>query len=344
MKTIGITSTIPTEVLLAAGYQPVDLNNIFISDPDPQRYVNIAERDGFPANCCTWIKGIYGVALEQGIDMVMCVTSGDCSNTLMLMEVFQIKGMSTLPFAYSEKPYAPAMQRALELLATTVGTTLDAAEKARQKLERARNMAHELDGLTWRQGVVSGKENHLWLVQASDFLGDVDKYERQLDRLLGDCRKRKPYIDDMLRLAYIGVPPIFARDLYDFIERHGGRVVFNETQRQFAMPSREGSLAQQYISYTYPYSLSDRLGDILPQLQARRIDGVIHYVQSFCHRGIGDIVFRHYINLPILTLEGNQDYALTGQPRTRIEAFLEMLRQRAKKVPTLPSKAAKGIR
>jgi benzoyl-CoA reductase/2-hydroxyglutaryl-CoA dehydratase subunit BcrC/BadD/HgdB len=146
----------------------------------------------------------------------------------------------------------------------------------------------------------------------------------------------------MLRLAYIGVPPIFARDLYDFIERHGGRMVFNEMQRQFAMPHREGTLADQYTSYTYPYSLSGRLNDILPQLQARRIDGVIHYVQSFCHRGIGDIVFRHRIQLPILTLEGNKDYALTEQTKTRIETFLEMLRQRSRSVPSLSSTGSKG--
>ena len=32
MKKIGITTTVPIEVLLAAGYQPVDLNNVFIKE------------------------------------------------------------------------------------------------------------------------------------------------------------------------------------------------------------------------------------------------------------------------------------------------------------------------
>ncbi|GAI09778.1 unnamed protein product, partial [marine sediment metagenome] len=31
MKKIGITTTVPVEILLAAGYQPVDLNNVFIT-------------------------------------------------------------------------------------------------------------------------------------------------------------------------------------------------------------------------------------------------------------------------------------------------------------------------
>ena len=335
MKTIGITTTIPTEVLLAAGYMPADLNNLFISDPNPQRYVNIAERDGFPANCCTWIKGIYGVALDKNIDTVICVTNGDCTNTAMLMEVLRLKGVDTIPFAYPDTPDEAAMQRPLETLASALGTTVEEAEKARRKLERARNMAHELDKLTWQEGVVGGKENHLWLVQASDFLGDVEEYEKQIGSLINDCRQRKPYPGDMLRLAYIGVPPVFAGDLYDFIEGHGARVIFNETQRQFAMPRRGGSLAQQYAAYTYPYSLTDRLNDILPQLQERRIDGVIHYVQSFCHRGIGDIVFRHHIQLPLLTLEGNKDYALAEQSKTRIETFLDIIGQHRSRDPAL---------
>jgi len=135
----------------------------------------------------------------------------------------------------------------------------------------------------------------------------------------------------MLRLAYIGVPPIFARDLYRFLESQGARVVFNEIQRQFAMPrygNQRNSLAQQYSNYTYPYSIFDRLNDILPQLRERRVDAVIHYVQAFCHRGIGDIIFRHRIDLPILTLEGNNDYTLTAHLKTRIEAFLDMVRRR----------------
>lgn len=328
MTEIGITTTIPIEVLLAAGYRPVDLNNVFISDPDPQHFVGIAEQDGFPVNCCAWIKGIYGVAMEQNIDTVMCVTTGDCSNTEMLMEVLRLKGVNAIPFAYPQKPDTTQMRYCLESLAGSLGTTLEAAEKQRKRLGRARRMARELDELTWRGDVVSGWENHYWLVSASDFTGDVGEYERGLEGLLEECRRRKPYPEDTLRLAFIGVPPIFGRDLYDFLERNGARVVFNETQRQFAMPNRCSSLAGQYSKYTYPYSLSAKLDDILPQLKERRVDGVIHYVQTFCHRGIGNIIFRHRIDTPILTLEGNNDYTLSQQARTRIETFLEVLDSR----------------
>ncbi len=327
-KSIGITTTVPIEVLLAAGYRAVDLNNLFIAPPDPERLMLIAERDGFPQNCCSWIKGIYGVCLDRSIERVLCVTTGDCSNTIMLMEVLKLKGLQVIPFAYPDHHDVRRMSHSLEALAEKLGTTLESAERARKRLAPVRALAHRLDELTWTRGVVSGLENHQWLVSTSDFNSDPPQYERQLQQFLSQCHQRQPYTRDMLRLAFVGVPSVFARDLYDYLERNGARVVFNEIQRQFSMPQPGSSLAEQYSAYTYPYSILDRLQDITAELHRRGVEGVIHYVQAFCHRGIGDIIFRRLIDLPILTLEGNADFTLTHHLRTRVEAFLDMLRRR----------------
>ena len=133
MEKIGITTTVPIEVLMAAGYKAVDLNNILVGDPDPGRLVTIAEGAGFPLNCCTWIKGIYGVCIDRCIRDVICVTGGDCSNTLMLMEVLRLKGINTIPFAYPSTPDLSSMVKALEDFAAVMGTTLNAAEKVRRQ-------------------------------------------------------------------------------------------------------------------------------------------------------------------------------------------------------------------
>ncbi len=325
MKKIGITTTVPIEILLAAGYQPVDLNNVFITDPSPERLINIAERAGFPLNCCSWIKGIYGVCMDYGIDTILCVTTGDCSNTIMLMEVLKLKGLRVIPFAYPDQPDIRRMQYALETLAETLGTTLEDANRVRDELKSSRHLALKLDRLTWGQGLVSSWENHLWLVSTSDFNQDYHKYYHQLQKLLAECHQRQSYPTDWLRLAYIGVPSVYGQDLYRYLESNRARVVFNEIQRQFAMPKPGKSLAEQYSNYTYPYSIYQRLKDITTELERRQVDGVIHYVQAFCHRGIGDIIFRDGLKLPILTLEGNDDFFLTNHIKTRIEAFLDMV-------------------
>ena len=332
MKKIGITTTVPIEILLAAGYQPIDLNNVFITDPDPERLVNIAERAGFPLNCCSWIKGIYGVCMDHGIDTILCVTTGDCSNTIMLMEVLKLKGLKVIPFAYPDKPDTQQMEYALQALAEAVDASMDAANRVRAELEPCRYLALKLDELTWKQGLVSGWENHLWLVSASDFNQDYHKYHYELQKLLHQCQQRQPYSPDWPRLAYIGVPSVYGKDLYQYLENNGARVVLNEIQRQFAMPRPGNSLAEQYSNYTYPYSIYDRLKDISTELNRRQVDGVIHYVQAFCHRGIGDIIFRDAIDPPILTLEGNDDFFLTTHIKTRVEAFLDMLQRSRRRV------------
>lgn len=328
MKKMGITTTVPIEVLLAAGYQPVDLNNVLVGDPDPGRLITIAERAGFPLNCCSWIKGIYGVCLDHGIQDVLCVTSGDCSNTIMLMETLKLKGLNAMPFAYPDKPDVHQMQKALEALAAVLGTTLTAAEKVKKELQPCRELALKLDELTWQDNRVGGQKNHLWLVSASDFNGDYYKYQRDLRALIETCSHRLPYPESETRLAYIGVPAVYAGELYRFIEQQGARVVFNEVQRQFAMPEPGSSLAEQYTNYTYPYSIHERINDIKTEIRKRHIDGIIHYVQAFCHRGIGDIVFRSELDLPVLTLEGNADFFLNNHVKTRIEAFLDMIQRK----------------
>jgi len=331
MKKIGITTTVPVEILIAAGYEPVDLNNVLVGESDPGRLITIAERAGFPLNCCSWIKGIYGVALDRGIQDVICVTSGDCSNTIMLRETLKLKGINAMAFAYPDRPDKEQMDYALEKLAAMLGTTLKAAERVRKELQPVRDLDMKLDELTWEDNKANGGENHLWLVSASDFNGDFKKYQKELQVFIDSCSKRQPYPSDEIRLAYIGVPPVYAKELYPFIEKQGARVVFNEIQRQFAMPEPGESLAEQYSNYTYPYSIQERIKDIKTEIQRRRIDGVIHYVQAFCHRGIGDIVFRNAINLPMLTLEGNADFFLNTHIKTRIEAFLDMIQRSYKR-------------
>ncbi|MFC1917328.1 2-hydroxyacyl-CoA dehydratase family protein [Chloroflexota bacterium] len=327
MKKIGITTTVPSEVLLAAGYQPVDLNNVLINEPRPEQMVRIAEKAGFPLNCCAWIKGIYGVCRHYDIDTVVCVTSGDCSNTKILMDVLRRNGIRAISFAYPENPDETQMQAALEKLAGILGTNLDAANQARKDLFPVRQSLRKLDELTWKEGIISGFENHVWLVSSSDFNQDMKQYYRQLKALLPEFQQRQPYPSDYLRLAYIGVPPVYARELYPYLEKNRSRVVFNEIQRQFSMPEPGNTLAEQYMNYTYPYSIEERLRDISREIERRQIDGVIHYVQAFCHRGIADIIFREVIKLPILTIEGNADFFLNHHLKTRLEAFLDMLRQ-----------------
>jgi benzoyl-CoA reductase/2-hydroxyglutaryl-CoA dehydratase subunit BcrC/BadD/HgdB len=323
---VGFTTTIPLEILLAADRRPVDLNNIFITDPAPHELIEKAEAAGFPRNSCGWIKGIFSTAERLGLKEIIAVTQGDCSNTRALMEVLSLQGVETIPFAYPYDRNAESLAGEIGKLARHFGADPRRIEEAKTRLDRVRRKIHEIDRLTWEEGRVTGGENHYYQVCSSDMNGDVDNFESDVDRFLAKVMERAP-LADSIRLAYIGVPPIFS-DLYQELEGLGARVVFNETQRQFSMPYAVESLVEQYRLYTYPYDIFTRLADIEKEIARRRIDGVIHYVQSFCFRQIEDLIVRRRSKIPVLTLEGDRPGPLDARTRIRIEGFIELLKGR----------------
>jgi len=322
---IGFTTTIPVEIILAAGATPLDLNNIFVTHPDAARLMRRAESDGYPRSLCSWIKGIYGTVMELApVDKLIIVTEGDCSNTTSMLETFQIAGsLPILTFNFPHSRDRARLESEMRRLALDLGTTLEAAERVRLELLPLRKKLRLLDEMTWNAGKVTGAENHLWLVSSSDFCGDPVSFEKKLDEFLKEAEKR-PSSESRVRLAFAGVPPIFS-DLYQYLALQGAEVMLNEMQRQFSMPYDSPSLVDQYLSYTYPYDVFFRLRDLEMEMEKRRIHGLIHYVQSFCHRGIEDLVLRSKISVPVLTLEGDAPGPLDARTRLRIDTFVEMI-------------------
>ena len=323
---IGITTTVPSEIIFAAGHVPVDLNNIFVSDPEALWLVERAELAGYPRNCCAWVKGIYGTVTQRGgIDALLAVCEGDCSHTHALMETLQLHGVEVIPFAFPFDRDEAALRHEVDKLIHRLGTSWEEAENFRVKLHPVRQALKEVDRLTWEDNVVTSRENHRWLLSSSDFEGDTNNFKKQLDEFLCIARARNEEFSGK-RLALVGVPPIFS-DLFEMLEGLGARVVFNEVPRQFAMPFAAHNLVEQYLAYTYPYDIFTRLEDIEKAVSQRRIDGIIHYVQSFCFRGLHDMILRErFPELPILTLEGERPGPVDVRTQMRLETFVQMLR------------------
>jgi len=330
MEKVGFTTTVPVEVILAAGKVPVDINNVFIASPDAAAMVEKAESEGLPRTTCGWIKGLYVAAKDAGISTVVAVTQGDCSNTHALMELWQADGIRTIPFAFPYDRDPDLLRLQISKLAGALGATDDAVNRSFEALRPVREKLRRLDGLTWREARVSGAENHRWLVSSSDFEGDPGDFEKRLDAFLAETGKREPLFgEDTVRLGAIGVPPIFT-DFHDAVGSTGAAVVYNEVQRQFSMPYETGDMLGQYARYTYPYDVFGRIEDIAEQARLRSLDGIIHYCQSFCFRAIEDLLIRKGVGLPVLTIEGDRPGPVDARTRLRLEGFVEMLRDAGK--------------
>jgi benzoyl-CoA reductase/2-hydroxyglutaryl-CoA dehydratase subunit BcrC/BadD/HgdB len=134
-----------------------------------------------------------------------------------------------------------------------------------------------------------------------------------------------------VRLGYIGVPPI-TLDIFEAAETAGARFVFNEVPRQFSMPPDASpglppatDLVGQYTAYTYPYTVAGRAADINEQASKRELDGIVHYVQSFCHRNLEDVEFRRLLTRPMVTVECDCPGNLGAPALSRLENFIQVL-------------------
>ncbi len=323
MKKIGFTTSFPVEVVFAAQNIPIDLNNIFVTG-DAKKYVEFAENSGYPGNLCAWIKGMYAVGVQTDIDAIVGIVQGDCSNTHSLMSTFKDKNIDVIPFSYPyENTDAEFLSKEIYKLEKRFSVDHKAVIEIKKRLDKIREKLVYLDELTWKENLITGFENHFWLVNSSDFMGNPDKFEKDLDAFLKEAEVREPFSFDV-KFAFIGVPPILS-NLYEYLNEMNANIVFNEVQRQFSMPYLCEDLTEQYLKFTYPYTVDERLTDIIPELKKRKIDAVLSYSQSFCHRQIDQIILKKHIDLPFLIVEADEPSELDERTKLRIESFLDIL-------------------
>jgi len=317
---VGITTTVPVEILYAANKIPLDINNIFITDENPSKYVDRAEKDGFPQNVCSWIKGLYGTILENNIKTVLAPVWGDCSNSFALNEILKDRGIEVIEFQY---PYDRNKERLIESfreLYDCFSVSEDEVFKTHDELNKVRKGLKHLDDLTM-EGMISSKDNHLFLVSGSDFEGNPDNFLKKINNKVS----RKKRQSTGKRIALIGVPPIFT-DLFENLVDLGFSVVYNEIPAEFSMiKSLNEDFYTKYINYSYPYGMTYRLETIKKEIKRRKVEAIIHYTQCFCYRQIEDILLRKYLDIPVLTLEGDRPTRLDPRTRMRLENFGELL-------------------
>jgi benzoyl-CoA reductase/2-hydroxyglutaryl-CoA dehydratase subunit BcrC/BadD/HgdB len=322
---VGLTTTIPVEVVLAAGLVPVDLNNVFIGEPEAYRRVSDAEGAGFPRTICAWVKGIY--AALQGhpeIQVVIVACQGDCSYTQALGEILEAQGREVIHFKFPYPKDREQLHQEIKALMARLGTREAEVARVQARLKPLRRDLRRLDRLTWESGQVRGQENFKFLIASSDFESEVEAFSRKVASFLEEAEGRPPH-PARVRLGFAGIPPIFT-DLWNYLEELGAAVVFHEIPRQFSMPHPELDLVDQYLNYTYPYDIFGRLADLQEAVVKRRLDGLVHYTQSFCFRQMFDQMLRERLPVPILTIEGDRPTPLDSRTRMRLEAFVDVLR------------------
>lgn len=320
---IGFTAPIPLEILVAAGRQPVDLNQLFLNSDNQAELIEEAELAGFHPHASPWIKGLYGTILRHGIRDVIAVTTGH-AEIRELIAILELHGVRVIPFSYPFDRSGESLALEIKKLARYFGASPVVINQARRQLNQIRAKVHAIDRLNWKENRVNSRDSFSFQLATADMKGDPVSFEQELDHFLSR-RSNAPRQGQKLRLACLGNIPLCS-NLFETIEELDARVVFNEAARQISMPAEVDSLVEQYLNFTLPYDIATRLKSCEEELSQRDVDGLIFISQCGTSGQIEEIFLRQRFKQPLLALPDLRPGELDGGNRLKLESFIGMLR------------------
>ena len=346
---------VPEEIVWAADAVPVGLC------AGTQFSLPFAEQV-LPRNTCALIKSSFGFKLGRICPYVqtshLIVGETTCDGKKKMFEILA----EHHPVHVMEVPNkkTPSGRRLWlnevitfrDVIESLTGNKLTAEKlsEATRKVNERRRALKRLYGLRKASPVpISGKD--ALLVTQVSFYDDVVRCAQQVNALSDELDGRVAvgegvFPADAPRILISGSPMAIPNwKLHQVLETAGAAVVCEETctgTRFFSdlVPEGGGSVDDQLEAIAERYMNihcacftpnDERLEDIVRLAREYRVDGVVHYNLQFCHTYATEAVLVEKTlareGIPLLRVETDYGDEDVGQLRTRVDAFLEMIRQ-----------------
>ncbi len=336
-------SYFPKEILYAFERVPVRIFPTAPNGADAEPYLH--------KNFCALLKVTLASFLEDSVseDLEGVIFSDTCDGQRRLYDVWrayaQVPALAFLDLprrvdALGQEFYAVALTRLVTKLEERFGQTLtvDALANSIHLYNRQRELWSEL-----RAGWVAGRISTAtyYALRNLRFTSDPVTANAEIERALNAAPSSAGNAAGT-RILLMGSLQVH-HGLIDAAEVAGARVVAedsacDERDVSAAIPeqgARDGlirALAAHYLDAPAPRlrDLPRRLDYLGRLADTRRAQGVICSYYKFCDLFLVEFPvvkkFFQYKGIPILLLEDEGDAALSGQARTRLDAFVEMLR------------------
>jgi benzoyl-CoA reductase/2-hydroxyglutaryl-CoA dehydratase subunit BcrC/BadD/HgdB len=335
----------PLEIMHAAG---LDTYRIL---PEPGR--TITRADGFiDRNFCPYVRTCLGEALEgkyKSLGGVVVVNSCDAMRRMHDVWRYNIGGdfnyLLDLPRVDSPGAAVYFRESLQKLIAEIeahfkVKITQIALSDAIKLSNTSRTLLKELYRLNVKKEFPLTAIDIRSVIRAGTTL-PLDVFNGLLQRLLGEMGGYVPERVESPRILITGSVMDNPR-IPRLIEECGARVVGDDLcngTRQFwdiveSVADPLTDLSRHYLGRTPCPRMKDaqkRFDHVMRMIDEFQVDGVIFYTMKFCDPFLFDVpVLKERLAakaLPSLSLEGDYTPGTLGRVKTRIEAFIEMLRQ-----------------
>lgn len=344
---------VPDELIVASGAVGVGLcsgSEFWV--PDGEKIL--------PKNLCPLIKAFVGADISNTcpffrcVDMIVGETTCDGKKKVWeIMKKYNDVYVMDLPQMKRERDFnawIEELKAFKQRLETLTGNKIDAKrlEKGIEVINKKRKALNRLYSLRKANPVpISGKD--VLLAMQIAFFDDperlVDKVNELCDELEEMVNKKEGvFPEDTKRILVTGTPMSIPNwKLHNIIETSGGVVVCEETctgTRYFENYVEEGhdnindqleAIAKRYLDINCAcFTPNDgRIDDIIRLAEEYKADGVIYYNLQFCHTySVEYELVKEALEkkgIPTLFIETDYSENDTGQIKTRVQAFIEML-------------------
>ncbi|MFD3158384.1 double-cubane-cluster-containing anaerobic reductase [Haloimpatiens sp. FM7330] len=340
---------VPDEVILAAGALGVGLC------AGSEFWVEGGEKV-LPKNLCPLIKAFTGAKIDatcpyfQSCDILVGETTCDGKKKAWeLLNKYVPVHVMDLPQMKTEKDYIK-WQNEIKIFIKKV-EQLTGNKITFEKLKSAINLVNKkrralkrlYDLRKYKPSPISGLDS--LLISQIAFYDDINRFTENLNNLCDELedriKKEKP---TKKRIMITGTPMALPNwKIHHIIESLDAEVVVEETctgTRYFENEVCENgetlddlikNIADRYLKVNCACFTpnSGRIDDILRYAGEYNVDGVIDYNLPFCHTyAIEDADVRQVLkehNIPVMRIETGYSNEDSGQIKTRVEAFLEMI-------------------
>jgi len=346
---------VPSELIIGLGcipFYPEMASAVVASAGLAPRFIDRSTEGGFSPDACSFHRCALGCAME-----------GFLPEPDLLLTVNYPCDSAPLSFAYAADLYGTPHV----IIDVPLPGRKDATRLLADQLEEAAKKLAGLSGLTQKdmeEGLAQAIELSN---QAVRHLKRVEKLRKRLDctldgkdamgnisvlsgclgspagvefyRLLAEeLEQRGCRGGDSLRLMWMHLKPWYSQRIFEILDRHGVRVVCEEYTHACWEPMDPRrpfpSLADKISSHFLVGPLERRASHLVSLARDYRVDGAIHYNHWGCRQSCGGAAQVKQALLsagvPTLLLDGDcvdeREYQ-EGQLSTRLEAFLEALRQ-----------------
>jgi benzoyl-CoA reductase/2-hydroxyglutaryl-CoA dehydratase subunit BcrC/BadD/HgdB len=343
-----LCACVPEEIILAAGLLPMRLSGAGETAAVADSYIY--------SNLCPYVKSILALGLKgkaEHLDGLVFARSCDgmrrmCdvwrsyvdTRFVYMLEVPKNRDEASVEYLASQlHKFARALEQEFgkEITPDSLKQAIKTMNQVRRQMQRIYRMQRKLPlPLSGSEVFQLGLEG--MQADKKSFIAKLKKYYSDAKSVTGPHGK-----EGKARVLITG-NVVDRPDLFHIIEAAGADVVAADVctaLRYFEHPVDEDSddlylaLAHRYLGKSRcprVTGLNERLAEVKELVKTYAVDGVIYTSVKFCDQHLADAPYfmakLGNEGMAVLFLENDYTWGDTGQLRTRVEAFIEMLDNR----------------